>query len=216
MKKLIWFRHRVVRSPVYPHGTGCRSSMSPRKAASRPSPYPTCAAPVTPRSSWPPSTRLSPPTSKPPAVSRSSPRHRFPPSSRSSLPISSSPRRRPPRPPSADANSRRSPSSHQRWGSLDAGLVQPARPGQLPRLRLHRRAERGAGAAGLALRSEPRIPPPTPNLSANAISGRWMKPAPARSRMNSPPTLLLCSAVNPYSALISISPATVPATKKSG
>ena len=54
-------------------------------------------------------------------------------------------------PRSADASRRRSRDAHQRRRPLDAGLVQPARPGQLPGLRLHRRAERSPGAAGLAL-----------------------------------------------------------------
>ena len=40
------------------------------------------------------------------------------------------------------------------WGSLDAGLVEPAGAGELSGFRLHRRAERSAGVARVVLRSK--------------------------------------------------------------
>ena len=94
-------------------------------------------------------------TSRPPACFKLVPKTSLP----TFVPQQPSDFQQPAPPPAAPARPRTQAGAgtgraHQRRGPLDAGLVRPARPGQLPGLRLHRRAERGPGAAGLALRSE--------------------------------------------------------------
>ena len=191
--------------------------MSPRKAASRPSPYPTSAAPATPRSSWPLSTRPCPPTSSLPAVSRSSPRPRSPPSSRSSPPISNSPRQRPPQPPVRGRKQPAQPvtptNGGGRWMQDWSGP-----PAQANYLAFgYTAAQNGVLVLqGWLYRSGQGYP------GQRAAHRQTLSRDGGRSRRAQGGARIrrrhyqLCSAVNLYSARISISPPTVPATKKSG